>query len=216
MFGPRGGFDIQPEVVLATIIAFIIAITIHEFMHAWSALQLGDTTAYHQGRVTLNPASHLDPLGFIMMVFLALGFGFLAWGRPVPINPARLRGGKWGVALTAIAGPASNLVMATLLIIPLRFGDVQLTGFADVLLTRLITLNLLLTAFNMIPIPPLDGSKILSAILPDFWYQYLAPLERYSFGILLVLILVGGGVLWQMYSPVYFFLYDHVVGSTQL
>lgn len=216
MWGPSGGLNIEPDVVLATIIAFILAITVHEFMHAWSALQLGDDTAYMMGRVTLNPASHLDPLGFIMMIFLALGLGFLAWGRPVPINPARLRGGKWGVGLTAIAGPASNLVMATLFVIPLRFGNVELSGFAEVLVRQIITLNLLLTAFNMIPIPPLDGSKILAAILPDFWYQYLAPLERYSFGILLVLILLGGGILAAMYSPVYIFLYDHVVGSTVL
>lgn len=216
MFGTPGTIDFQLDVFVATVIAFVLAITIHEFMHAWTALQLGDATAYNQGRVTLNPGSHLDPIGFILMLFLALGIGVIAWGRPVPVNMNRLRNGKVGFALVSIAGPASNLVMAIAIAVPLRLSDVELLGFSGVLIGRIILLNLLLTAFNMIPIPPLDGSKILAGILPDFWYQYLAPLEQYGFIILIILILLGGGTVAAMYGPVFNFLLDNVVGPRQL
>jgi Zn-dependent protease len=219
VFGERA-FSFDPEFFAATVIAFVLAITIHEFMHAWSAFQLGDTTAASQGRITLNPVSHFDPLGFIFMILLALGIGFIAWGRPVPVNPNRLRYGKYGYGLTALAGPASNLVLATAMILPLRLFGTELTGFAGLLASQIIFLNLLLAAFNLIPIPPLDGSKILAGILPDFWFPYMARLDQYGFGILLVLILIGGftgvGLLFEMYRPVLDLLWSLVVGPTDL
>ena len=219
MFGDRA-LDFDPEFFAATVIAFVLAITIHEFMHAWSAFQLGDPTAASLGRITLNPASHFDPLGFIFMILLALGIGFIAWGKPVPINPNRLRYGKYGYGLTALAGPVSNLVLAAAMILPLRFSDVELTGFAGLLASQIIFLNLLLAAFNLVPIPPLDGSKILTGILPAFWFPHLAKLDRYGFGILLVIILLGGfsggSLLFEMYRPVLDVLWDLVVGSTDL
>lgn len=219
MFGERA-LSFDPEFFAATVIAFVLAITVHEFMHAWSAYQLGDTTAASQGRITLNPVAHFDPLGFIFMIFLALGIGFIAWGRPVPVNINRLRYGKLGFGLTALAGPASNLVMAVIMVLPMRFSDVELTGFAGLLASQIIFLNLLLAAFNLVPIPPLDGSKILTGILPDFWYPYLARLEQYGFGILLVVILIGGftgsGLLFEMYRPALDLFWDIIVGPTNL
>lgn len=219
MFG-QGGWEFDPELFLATVIAFVLAITIHEFMHAWSAYQLGDSTAASLGRITLNPVAHFDPLGFIFMIFLALGLGFIAWGRPVPVNPGRLRYGKLGYALTALAGPASNLVIAGVMVLPIRATDVELTGFAGLLASQIIFLNLLLAAFNLVPIPPLDGSKILAGILPNFWFPYLARLDQYGFGILLLIILVGGftgtSLLFEMYRPVLDLFWDVFVGSAQL
>jgi Zn-dependent protease len=221
LFGQgRGLDDFQPDLFLATIIAFVLAITIHEFMHAWSAFQLGDSTAASQGRITLNPIAHFDPLGFILMIFLALGIGLIAWGRPVPVNPNRLRYGKVGYALTALAGPASNLVLAGAMVLPMRLSDVELVGFAGLLASQIVFLNLLLAAFNMVPIPPLDGSKILAGLLPDFWFPYLARLDQYGFGILLVIILVGGfsgtSLLFSMYQPVLDLYWNYIVGPTDL
>ncbi|MFW6076095.1 MAG: site-2 protease family protein, partial [Chloroflexota bacterium] len=173
------------------------------------------------GRITLNPVSHFDPLGFILMVFLALGIGLIAWGKPVPVNLYRLQGGKAGYALTALAGPASNLLIATIIVLPLRLSGVPLEGFAGLLVSQLIFINLLLAAFNMIPIPPLDGSKILSGFLPDFWFPYLARLEQYGFAILLILIIFGrflggGSIIFDMYQPVITMLWTNIVGSMEL
>src|SRR6185437_4076909 len=108
-----------PKYIIATLIAFVIGITVHEFSHAWSALMLGDDTAERQGRVTLNPLSHLDPIGSIGILFLVIGGFGLGWGRPVPINPSRLRGHQRGFGLTAIAGPLSNLLLAVIFVIAL-------------------------------------------------------------------------------------------------
>lgn len=216
MFGPSGRLNTDPDYMVATIIAFVIGITVHEFMHAWSAWKLGDSTALRQGRVTLNPVSHFDPLGFIFMILLALGLAPIAWGRPVPVNPALLQGGPHGMAITAVAGPASNLVIAIAVMIPLRLGGLEFDGFAGLLIRQIVWLNLLLAAFNMIPIPPLDGSKILAGILPNYWYQYMAPLQQYGVAILLLLVFLGGGVLQEMYRPVFDLFWESVVGSTPL
>jgi Zn-dependent protease len=210
--------DLSSDVILARIISFIIAVTIHEFAHAWSAYQLGDRTAAHLGRITLNPVAHFDPIGFLGMMMIAIGWPAFGWGKPVPVNPNIIRGHYRGMAITALAGPLSNVIVATVLVIPLRFGNVAPTGFAATLVEQLIFINLLLAAFNMIPIPPLDGSKILAGLLPNFWYPYFARLEQYGFAILLVLILASrsanGSFIARMYAPVYDFLWSSIVGST--
>lgn len=211
-------FGREPEVILATIVAFVVGITVHEFCHAWSALMLGDDTAQRQGRVTLNPLAHLDPIGTLGMLMIAvLGFG-IGWGRPVPVNPNRLRGRQRGMAVTALAGPLSNVVVATLFAIPYRFGGgLDVPPLVGVLVQQLVVVNILLAAFNLIPIPPLDGLKILTGLLPDFWYPYLAPLEQYGVAILLVLIVLGswGGssILAAMYLPVFRLLFTLIVGQ---
>jgi Zn-dependent protease len=194
-------------------IAFIISTTIHEFCHAWSAYQLGDPTAAQMGRITLNPAAHFDPIGFIGMMLLAAGYTAIGWGKPVPVNTNLIRGHRKGLAITAAAGPLSNLVLATLFVIPLRANGDQIHGFGHVMLERMVVVNLLLAAFNLIPIPPLDGSKILAGLLPNFWYPYMARLEQYGFIILLFMFFIGGAMLGDMYRPVYDLLQSHIVGS---
>jgi Zn-dependent protease len=208
-----------PQYIIATIVAFVIGITVHEFSHAWSALMLGDDTAERQGRVTLNPLSHLDPIGSIGILFLVIGGFGIGWGRPVPISPSRLKGHQRGAGLTAAAGPISNLILAFLFVIPLRWGGIDPGTPIYVFLRQLVLINLLLAAFNFIPIPPLDGSKILTGALPRFWSPYLAPLEQYGVVILIVLIMFGSlstAILTPMYGPVYNLLSHIIVGGTSL
>ncbi|CAA9561988.1 MAG: Peptidase M50 [uncultured Thermomicrobiales bacterium] len=207
-FGP-----VDSERVISLLIAFVVAITIHEFMHAFTAYKLGDNTAAREGRVTLNPVSHFDPLGFFMLLFLIFSnFGF-AWGRPVPVNPGAFRDPKRGMLLVAAAGPLSNLVQAVIFALPLWLvPDLlgRLPSFAISLLSALIFINLALASFNLIPIPPLDGHKILTGLLPNFWYPILAPLERYGFAILLLLLFLPGffriDLVGPMVDPVRIFL----------
>lgn len=187
------GLQFNAQSFIAGLAAFVVAVTIHEFMHAFTAYQLGDPTAARLGRVTLNPVAHFDPLGFIMLVFLLLGGLGLAWGRPVPVNPANFRDPKRGMLLTAAAGPLSNIVQATIFALPLRLAPGAIANWpplATALLHQLIFINVLLAAFNLIPIPPLDGHKILTGLLPDFWYPILAPLEQKGILVLLVLLFV--------------------------
>ncbi|MEO8286680.1 MAG: site-2 protease family protein [Chloroflexota bacterium] len=184
------GINFEPTYFLGFMLGFVIGTTFHEFMHAYSALLLGDTTAQRQGRVTLNPVAHFDPFGFFMGVLLALGVGFLAWGRPVPVNPSALRFGRHGMAIVAIAGPISNLVFAGVLAIILKVGDALLPQEALQVITYMIVINLFLFAFNLIPIPPLDGFNILVGILPNYWTLVLEPLRRYSLPILMALVFI--------------------------
>ena len=213
----------DPDVITATIIAFVVAITVHEFMHAWTAWRLGDDTARLLGRITLNPAAHFDPLGFFMFVLIAFGFWGFAWGKPVPVNPNRLSGTlgrrKLGMGLIAFAGPLSNVALAACAAVPLRLADgggADL-GRLDLYFRVFASINIWLAAFNMIPIPPLDGSKILMAILPNFWTPVLAPLERYGFMILLLVIFLGGAMgtslISEMTFPVSRLLFDLIFGN---
>ena len=188
----------SPDVIFAMFSSFIIATTIHEFMHAWTAKALGDDTAERLGRITLNPVMHFEPFGLIGMFLISIGFGFIGWGKPVPVNPSRLRvlRGKQqlGLGIVAFAGPISNVVQAGIGAGVLRIAAStgSTLGGLDFYLRWFILVNILLASFNMIPIPPLDGHKILMAILPNFWYPVLAPLERYGFMILLLLLFIGG------------------------
>jgi len=207
--------QIRPlEDIIAILISFVIAVAIHEFMHAWTAHKLGDNTARDLGRLTLNPMVHFEPVGFIGMVLIAVGFPFIGWGKPVPVVPGRFRktfGGRrqLGMAIVAIAGPLSNVAQAIVAAIPLQIAirnGVDL-GQIEFFLLWFIRINILLAAFNMIPVPPLDGHKILTGVLPNFWYPVLAPLERYGFLILIMLIFIGGraggSILGGMIDPVY-------------
>ena len=182
------GINFEPTTFFGFMLGFVLGTTFHEFMHAYSALLLGDTTAQRQGRVTLNPAAHFDPFGFLMGVLLALGVGFLAWGRPVPVNPSALRFGRRGMAIVAVAGPVTNLVFAGVLVVIMRLGASSLPGDAMLIIANMVGINLLLFAFNLIPIPPLDGFNILVGILPNYWTIVLEPIRRYSLPILLGLV----------------------------
>jgi Zn-dependent protease len=163
----------------------------HEFAHAWVATKLGDDTPRLQGRVTLNPLAHVDWLGTAILPFVTalMGAGFLGWGKPVYTNNAKLRGGLNGLALVALAGPSSNVVMAVILAVVARLT----AGFAPALSRFAITgvvLSLYLAIFNLIPIPPLDGSKLLLAMrIPVVVYQEIA---RFGFMALILMISYWG------------------------
>lgn len=202
--------------ILYSLVAILIAITVHEFMHAWTAWRLGDDTARLLGRITLNPAAHFDPVGFLLFIVIVLfpGAPVLAWGKPVPVNMYRLRplgrlGKQGSMGLVAFAGPLSNVALAAAAAIPLRTAIASGAdlGNLGLFLETFVTLNIALAAFNMIPVPPLDGSKILLAVLPRFWYPVLAPMERYGFAIILALIFVdrflNAGVIAAMVRPVF-------------
>jgi len=158
----------------------------HEFAHAWTATRLGDDTPRNEGRVTLNPLAHVDWIGTALLPFLTslAGAGFLGWGKPVSTNPAKLRGGLNGMAVVALAGPASNLVMAVLLAaVAIAFRrQPAVSEFAG----RGVLLSIYLALFNLLPVPPLDGSKLLlAARIPVAIYRELA---RAGFLVLLVLM----------------------------
>lgn len=185
-------FDFQT--LLARMITLVIAFTIHEFSHAWVATKLGDTTAQDAGRLTLNPLVHLDPFGTILL--MVAGFG---WAKPVPINPYHLqRNNKAGVVLVSIAGPISNLLLAllgALVVYLLRFFLPSATlanmNFLSYFLAVFISTNIILALFNMLPIPPLDGEKVLNYFLPAKWQGALEPFRRYGSLIILVLFVLG-------------------------
>ena len=181
-------------VVLATVLAvmLLVAFPVHEFAHALAAYRLGDRTAKLMGRLTLDPRAHFDPTGGVLLIisvlFTPFGFG---WAKPTPYNPMNLQGGRWGEAIIAVAGPISNLVLAIAAAIPLRYIDATNMAVPMVgdFLERFIFINLALMIFNLIPIPPLDGSKVLFAFLdPRTSWQVRATLEQY--GLLLLLLAI--------------------------
>lgn len=150
---------------VALLISLLIAIDVHEFAHAWVANELGDPTARYQGRLSLNPLVHLDPMGTIMMLFSVFrGFG-IGWGKPVPVNPLYLRKGpRVGMGMVAAAGPLSNLVLAAIAAVPIRLS-LSLPWSLAILLVFMISVNISLALFNLLPIYPLDGASILRGIL---------------------------------------------------
>lgn len=180
----------NPDFILrfvGILLGFVVGTTFHEFSHAYTAVMLGDDLPRRQGRITLNPVAHFDPLGFFLMILLALGIGFLAWGRPVQVNPYNLRFGRRGMALVAVAGPLSNIVTAFVLALPLRF-HVDMPANVATLLGYMVFVNVLLAAFNLIPIPPLDGYAVLNGLVSNYWNILLEPIRRYSIPLLLALI----------------------------
>ena len=167
------------------ILALVIVITIHEFTHAWVANYFGDPTAKLHGRLTLNPLAHLDPLGTLMIFLIRIG-----WGKPVPVNPAYFKNPKRDEAITAVAGPLSNLAMAALLAIPLKYFGARMSPVIATFLATVLDISIILFAFNMLPFPPLDGSKFLQLLMPKrferVYEQYLRNGSMYFIGFLLI------------------------------
>lgn len=188
------GIDLQwllEEVFV--ILAAIISITVHESAHGLAALWLGDDTAKRMGRISLNPLRHIDIFGLIMLATVKFG-----WAKPVPIDMRRFKNQKAGMALSALAGPASNVLLALLATLGFRLSlSVYLSSLSDVsyyitlFFVYLQLINAGLAVFNLIPIPPLDGSKILAIVLPERAHTFLMKYERYGFLVLAVLLFSG-------------------------
>lgn len=178
--------------ILITLAILIFSVIVHEVSHGLMAEKLGDDTARDAGRITINPIPHIDPFGSILLPGLLLAVGSpIVFGsaKPVPVNFENLRPRKLGMALVSIVGPLSNLVLAVLFILPIAFNLVS-GPVAGVWLQASI-LNIVLAVFNVLPIPPLDGSKILASMLPDGIMYKLLEMERYGFLIVLVFLFLG-------------------------
>lgn len=182
---------ITPTEILVLLAALVIAITVHEASHAALAWYLGDPTAKLQGRLTLNPLAHLDPLGTLMILFVHFG-----WGKPVPFDPFNLKNPKRDGALISLAGPAANFLTALIFTIPIWVGvlakNPEIFEIGK-LLIPIIFLNLTLGIFNLIPVHPLDGFKVLGGLLPKNWYYDWQQMERYGILILIFLLIPFGG-----------------------
>jgi len=199
-------FGLSISTILVRLIILFLGVPIHEWAHAWSAHQLGDDTARLQGRMTLNPMAHLDPIGSLLL--LLSGFG---WGKPVPVNPYRMRTNpRTGMAISSAAGPFSNFVLAMLLAIPFRMGWVTGNFSIGGLLFIAIQINLGLMLFNLLPIYPLDGEKVLMGLLPPRWGDSLLRLRPFGMLILAVLLFIlprlGVDLIGMVIIPIYGFL----------
>lgn len=180
----------DPVGFIAFIIAIVLGITVHEFMHAYTAHRLGDDTARLLGRLSLNPMAHLDPFGTLLLVLA--GFGY---GKPVPFNESRLRSAM-GVTFVALAGPLANLVLAALCAIPLRFSGASLLGGAyEEILTAIVLWNCVLAIFNLVPIPPLDGANVVYGLLPPRQQYSWRTYQQYGPFLLLFILLLAPRVL---------------------
>jgi Zn-dependent protease len=212
--------NLSPQSLISAVITLVVALTFHEFAHAWMAKRFGDDTAERAGRLTLNPLVHLDPIGSLMLVFV--GFG---WAKPVPVNSYTIRrSGKTAMLLVSLAGPLANFLLAILAAIPLRFnlippqftsGNILPTPY--MFLYYFLLTNLGLMIFNLIPVPPLDGHEILSFLLPP---DLAEKWERigYQYGMLILVFflmiapLLGFDLVRQVLQPAIQFLSTLLLG----
>ncbi len=196
----------DPIQFIFSILILIISVVAHEVSHGYAAYLQGDNTAYYQGRLTLNPLKHLEWFGsfFLPIMSYLLGGFIIGWAKPVPYNPYNLRNQRWGEAIVALAGPATNICIALIFGLFLRFAVTSasigalVSGSLGTIFSTIVFINLVLATFNLIPIPPLDGSKILFSILPGNFLSVRAWFERYGFIVLLFFIFF----LWQYMLPV--------------
>jgi Zn-dependent protease len=197
-----GGNNILNPARLAAVAAIIlVAFPVHEFAHAATAVALGDDTPKWQGRYTLNPKAHIDPIGAVLV--LLTGFG---WAKPVQWNPSNIRiDPKAGSILVALAGPLSNLLLAFLTAIVIGMDPFAAPMFTSFLL-NFMSINVLLFVFNLIPVPPLDGSHILFALLPGDSFRWRKQMQQYSMLILLVVIFLGGPIIRTISDGISYFL----------
>jgi len=194
----------EPLLFIPLLLALLISLTVHEVSHGFVALWLGDTTARDAGRLTFNPIKHLDLVGFILL--MTIGFG---WGNPVPVNYYNLKYPKWGPAIVSIAGPLSNLMLVILtgilfkIVAPSGMNPLNIDSVISnsgnlmlIFLAFMMFYNIILMVFNLIPVPPLDGSKVLLAVLPDKYAHFKYQLQTRGPIILFVLLLIDsfGGI----------------------
>lgn len=214
--------NLDPSTLIASIVVLLVAFPLHEFAHAWTATQFGDSTPRQNGRLTLNPLAHLDPMGSLLLLFA--GFG---WAKPVPVNPYALeRRSPAALMWVSLAGPLSNLLLAILAAIPFRLGLVSVAeGLApsvgllpslDKIMVWFIYINLLLALFNLIPLAPLDGEKIATYFLPPNLARYMDVIRPYGPMILLLLFaagaLLGLNIIGRLIGPPLTFLFNLLVG----
>ena len=205
-------FSIITDAIFSVIPA-LICITFHELSHGFVAYRLGDPTAKSMGRLTLNPIKHIDIFGFLMMV--TVGFG---WAKPVPVDMRKFKNPKRGMAITALAGPVSNLILTAVIMVIYGIVAVPLGGSAPgsagatvlTMINRTAYLSIALAVFNMIPIPPLDGSKVLFSLMPDGAYMKLMQYERYGFIILIVLMYTNAfdSTIGRLTQNIYLYMLD--------
>jgi Zn-dependent protease len=188
--------------IIVVAIMLLVGLPVHEFSHALAAWRLGDGTARLMGRLTLNPIVHFDPVGgTLLAVTFLLGTGFaFGWAKPTPVNPNNLEGGRSGEAIVAAAGPISNLVLAVAAALPLRYIlanqelQAQIPEIVLSVLLYFVLINIILMVFNLFPIPPLDGSKVLFAFLPpQVAWRWRPILEQYGFIILIIVFFIPPG-----------------------
>ena len=201
-------FNLDPQTLVLLIPLILFALTVHEYAHGMVAYRLGDPTAKQAGRLTLNPLSHLDPMGTVMLFVIGLG-----WAKPVPVDPRYFANPKRDMLWVALAGPAANMGLALLSGLIIRFltsdPSAYLSGALGPILismmVRSLQINLMLAVFNMLPVPPLDGSKIMYSLLPPQYAHWNYNLERYGpmvlFGLVMMGMFTGFSILWLFIGP---------------
>lgn len=201
--------------ILLLVPGFVLGLTLHEFSHALAAYRLGDRTAADQGRLTLNPLAHLDLFGSLMLVLA--GFG---WAKPVPVDARFLRSPRRDMAVIAVAGPLANILLAAVTAALIRISGPYLGGFSETLLLQIavqaVWINIILAIFNLIPLPPLDGSRIFALAVPDRWSDGYERLERVGpfvlFGLVVLASATGVSVFGKVILPVAQPLFRLVMG----
>ncbi len=207
--------------ILFFAIPVILAVTVHEVAHGWTAKVLGDDTAYRQGRLSLNPIRHIDPIGSLLVpgvMYLFTGFAF-GWARPVPIDWRRLRNVRRDMALVAAAGPGANLLMILLWGVVLRVAVELDPGFGRTALNFMsevgIIINAMLMVLNLFPVPPLDGSRVVTALLPGRYAVAYNRLEPFGLIIVVLLLVSGllGSIIWPTIAAIDYFIRSLVIGT---
>lgn len=196
--------DLQSALFLYIIIIF--SSIIHEYAHGWMAYQLGDSTAERMGRLTLNPFAHIDPFGtvFLPLALLLTSGIFIGYAKPVPFDPRNLRNPRRDTSLVGIAGPASNILIAIVLGLIVRFGgDVVVLAAVTPFLKFIVMINIWLALFNLIPVPPLDGSKVLLGIIPKAFGGAYDAMERMGFASIIIAIFIAGMVIPYLVYPLF-------------
>jgi Zn-dependent protease len=203
--------------IAIVIVVILLSMTLHEAMHAFVGYWLGDDTAKLQGRLTLNPVKHIDPfLTLLLPVMLAIiGAPIFGGAKPVPFNPARVRYDEWGAALIAVAGPLTNLFIAFILFGVYALAGAPSAGLLAQILTTAVMVNLGFFIFNIIPIPPLDGSRVLYALAPDFVRRGMEAIEQYGIIFVFIIVLAASSLIGAfMLNAINFFLsvFSHIFG----